>query len=167
MLAGWRLRRVAVFEATLRQINGLIARGRYADFVQVSLVTNVPIRDAETNGDLRSRVSCILPTAETERFRPRGHWCTFQWQRTCVSSDVSLSRALLSHASGGCLLALIANKGRHDHESPYSGLVLAMIGGVVIGATAINHPNAQSSSGFEKRKLQITTNGQKASSQKW
>ena len=31
------------------------------------------------------------------------------------------------------------------------GLMLAMIGGVVIGATAINHPNAQSSSGFEKR----------------
>ena len=31
------------------------------------------------------------------------------------------------------------------------GLVLAMIGGIVIGATAINHPNAQSSSGFEKR----------------
>jgi len=31
------------------------------------------------------------------------------------------------------------------------GVVLAMIGGIVIGATAINHPNAQSSSGFEKR----------------
>ena len=31
------------------------------------------------------------------------------------------------------------------------GLMLAMIGEVVIGATAINHPNAQSSSGFEKR----------------
>ena len=31
------------------------------------------------------------------------------------------------------------------------GLVLAMIGEIVIGASAINHPNAQSSSGFEKR----------------
>ena len=31
------------------------------------------------------------------------------------------------------------------------GLVLAMIGGVVIGASAINYPNAQGSSGFEKR----------------
>ena len=31
------------------------------------------------------------------------------------------------------------------------GLMLAMIGEVVIGATAINHLNAQSSSGFEKR----------------
>ena len=31
------------------------------------------------------------------------------------------------------------------------GLVLAMIGAVVIGASAINYPNAQGSSGFEKR----------------
>ena len=33
------------------------------------------------------------------------------------------------------------------------GLVLAMIGGAVIGASAINYPNAQGSSGFEKRNL--------------
>ena len=111
-ILAWRLRRVAVFEATLRQINGLIAHGRYADFVQVSLVTNVPIRHAETNGDLVSSqlysANCGKPSASgpvaigvpsnnaalrgaNSRLNGGAHG----------SSDVSLSRALLSQSSGG------------------------------------------------------------------
>jgi hypothetical protein len=49
----------------LKQLSGRIARGRYADFVQVSLVTNFPIRRAEPNGDLVSSHSanCGKPSA--------------------------------------------------------------------------------------------------------
>jgi hypothetical protein len=59
---------LAVFEATT-----LTARGRYADFIQVSLMTKVPIGRRPT---VISRVFWHL--RKSERFRPRGHWCTFK-----------------------------------------------------------------------------------------
>jgi 2-iminobutanoate/2-iminopropanoate deaminase len=67
-----------------------------------------------------------------------------------VSSDVSLSQALLSIVWGDASWRSSRTKGDRIMKAAL-GLMLAMIGGVVIGATAINHPNAQSSSGFEKR----------------
>ena len=83
-----------------------------------------------------------------------------------VSSDVSHFHEFSSRMRlGDASWRSSQTKGDTTMKAPL-GLMLAMIGGVVIGATAINHPNAQSSAGFEKRNL-VTTNGQKASSQKW
>ena len=80
--------------------------------------------------------------------------------RACAPADVAFLRPMTlaprclsryhDNRLGRCLLALIANKGRQDHESP-SGTYAGHDRWSLIGATAVTHPNAQSTSGFEKR----------------